>query len=132
MKFLFAFLACLALVACSIGENASKAEASVRQFHASLNDGKLAEIVSNSAPEIKGEPKFGKLLEVVRRKLGRVVSSKQVGWNENMNTSGQFVTLNYETKFEKGDGVESFVFKVLDGRLVLAGWHINSDALIMS
>jgi hypothetical protein len=48
----------------------------------------------------------------------------------NVGTSGTFVSLGYKTAFEHGDGAEQFVFRVSDGRAVLAGYRVDSMALV--
>jgi hypothetical protein len=70
------------------------------------------------------------LLAAVDRKLGAVKDAEKNGWNVNFQTSGTFVTLGFKTQFEHGRGVETFVYRIADGRALLAGYHINSNALI--
>jgi hypothetical protein len=40
------------------------------------------------------------------------------------------VTLNREAQFERGPGSEEFVFRIEKGNAVLAGYHVNSNALV--
>jgi hypothetical protein len=39
------------------------------------------------------------------------------------------LVIRYETKFERGDGLETFTLLERDGRWLLAGYFVNSDAL---
>ena len=58
-------------------------------------------------------------------------SSSQKGWNVNVGTAGKFITLNYSTAFAEGEASEQFVYRVADGQALLAGYHVNSKALIL-
>ncbi len=123
---------CLASWGCSIGKDVPAVEASVREFHGAINDAKVERIVAAAAPELQREPNFLRLLQTVQKKLGRVVSAKQIGWNDQATTGGHLVSLSYETKFERGAATENFAYRLDSGKPVLAGWHITSDALILN
>ena len=41
------------------------------------------------------------------------------------------MTLQYATTFDGGDAAEQFVYRLGDGKALLAGYHINSLALIV-
>ena len=41
------------------------------------------------------------------------------------------VTINYQAQYEKGAASEQFVFRIDGGKALLAGYNINSDALIL-
>lgn len=131
-KSLAALAALFLVAACSIGKDVPQAEKGVAQFHAMLNAERFKDIVSASGPEIQGDPKFEKLLQVVNKKLGHKVTSTQVGWNDNSTTGGHFITLNYETTYQNGIAAESFVFRIRDGQASMVGYHVNSDALIFN
>ncbi len=49
-----------------------------------------------------------------------------------MTTSGHYVAISYAAKYERGEAVENFVFAIADGKAGLAGYHVNSDALILN
>jgi hypothetical protein len=53
-----------------------------------------------------------------------------VGWNDNVTTGGHFVTVNYAANYARGTAQESFVYRLDGTSAVLAGYHINSTALI--
>jgi hypothetical protein len=126
------FVAAFGLVSCSIGKDVPLAENEITKFHQLLNAEKFDQIVASAGPELSADPKLPKLLGVVHTKLGAMKKTKQVGWNDNANTSGHFVTLNYESNYEKGTAAENFVYRIIDGRASLVGYHINSDALIFN
>ena len=124
-----------ALASCSAGTDIPVAEKAVARFHTMLDAGQNAQIYQESASEMKSattEPKFGALLAAVHRKLGTVKKAEQKGWNDQVNTGGHFVTLNYATSYAQGDAAETFVYKIAGEKAQLVGYNINSNALIIN
>lgn len=136
MRHLLAFIAAAftTLSGCSMSEDTSVAEQAVPRFHALLNAGKFEEIYNASSEDIKKATKqqdFIALLEAVHRKLGEVKSSERQAWKVNYQTSGTFVSLTYKTIYSEGEAAEQFVFLLKGKAATLAGYHINSNALIL-
>jgi hypothetical protein len=48
----------------------------------------------------------------------------------NYHTSGTFATLVYKTRYAGGEATETFVYRIKSESALLAGYHINSNALI--
>ena len=120
--------------ACSVGKDTKAAESAVSTFREQLSKSAFGEIYNAAADDWKksiSREDSDAFLGAVNRKLGAVKSSTQTGWRDNATTSGHFVTLVYHTKFENGDGDETFVYRLEDGRSVLAGYHINSMAMLI-
>ena len=133
-KFVVAVMIC-GLGACSAGDDVPIASKAVAQFHTMLDAGQNAQIYGNAAPEMKSaatEAKLTALLAAVHRKLGTVSKAEQRGWNDQVNTGGHFVTLNYATTYARGEAAETFVYKITDGKAQLASYNVNSDALIIN
>ena len=123
------------LAGCSMKEDMTAIDAAVTQFHYRLDAGTATTILQASAPEMKAAPSAGMLipiLEAVHRKLGRVVGTQRRGFNDVSATGGHFCTATYHTRFERGEGDESFNFKLVDGRPMLAGYNVTSPALILN
>lgn len=123
------------LTGCSMSADTKLAEQGVRRFHEMLDTGQFEAIYSAADDTLKGEAtqeNFVALLDAVRRKLGPTKSLNQQTWHVSYNTSGTFVTLNYNTSYTEGDAVETFVYRLRDGTALLAGYHINSYALIVN
>jgi hypothetical protein len=119
---------------CSVSADTAAAEQAVPSFHRSLDAGRFAEIYELSSDELKGaasSQEFLALLEAVHRKLGNTKSSEKQSWNINYHTSGTFVTLVYKTAFAEGEASEKFVFRMRGNTATLAGYYINSNALIL-
>ncbi|CUS43395.1 MAG: hypothetical protein V4610_03915 [Pseudomonadota bacterium] len=58
--------------------------------------------------------------------------AERKGWNDQVNTGGHFISLNYATSYMRGEAIETFVYKIADGQAKLAGYNVNSDALIIN
>jgi hypothetical protein len=122
--------AALALGGCSVGQDLSSGGTAVEDFHRQLNAGQFAAIESAADTEIKAVPGgFAPVLDHIHARLGKVMSSTRTGFNDRVDNGDHRLDLVYGTKFEKGDGVEEFVFRIVDGKPVLAGYHVKSDAL---
>jgi hypothetical protein len=118
---------------CSFSADTKAAEQGVTEFHTALNNSSFDEIYTASAPDFKAAStrgEFTKLLGAIHTKLGNFQTGKTVGWNDNVNTGGHYVTLNREAQFERGPAQEQFVFTVSGETATLVGYHISSNALI--
>ena len=133
-KLLVLFLFVLVLAGCSASADMSTAEAAVPKFHEMLDAAQFDDIYAQSGDAMKSassQADFTALLAAVHRKLGNTKSSTKAGWGVNYQTSGTWVTLNYTTVYDSGDAQEQFVFLVKDKSALLAGYHVNSNALIL-
>jgi hypothetical protein len=133
-KLIYMALALLLLVSCSISDDTKLAKYQVDTFHALLSSGKYNTIYSSASSDLQSATTmndFIELLSAVGRKLGITKSSSNVSWNVNYHTSGTFVTLTQNTEFEHGDAEETFVYRIVDDRALLAGYHISSNALVI-
>ena len=128
-------VACGALGACSSSKDISSAEAVVGRFHTAASGQKYQDVLAQcdeglNKPEVAA--KLQALLGAISRKLGQVTSSTQTTWHVNYGTGGETISLQYTTTFEKGSGVEQFLYVVRDGKVQLDGYHINSDELVLN
>jgi hypothetical protein len=122
-----------ALAGCSPGADVPAAEQGVASFHSALDSGRYAAIHASSSAEMKGTTSaedLTRLLAAVHDRLGRFRTGKTRSWNDSRTTSGHFLTLDYAATYERGTAEENFVFRIDDGRATLAGYHVNSSALI--
>jgi hypothetical protein len=73
------------------------------------------------------------VFETVAGKLGRVQSRALHTATEAQNSSaklpGHSYVVSYQTKFERGEGMETFTLVQRNGRWLLAGYFVNSTAL---
>ena len=135
MRLLAIIAAALALSACSIGKDVPVAEAAVARFHQQLDAGRFADTLENTTPQLAaaaGREKWLALLTAVHAKLGKFRSAKTVGWNDNFTNGDHFITLNVASQYERGTAQEQFVYRIWGEKALLAGYHVNSDALILN
>jgi hypothetical protein len=124
----------ISLTGCSMSADKTVAEGAVTSFHTKLDAGQFDTIYADSSEDLKSvttHEKLVALLEAVHKKLGATKSSKEQSWNVNFHTSGTFITLTYATSYESGDASEQFVYRLQGANALLAGYHINADALIL-
>ena len=122
------------LVGCGTRQDLGKTDAAVKKFHEQLEAGAFSQIYADSDSAMKqaaSETQLTDLLSAVNRKLGHVKKTDRQGFYVNWNTSGKFIRLNYKTQFDADTADEQFVFHVMGDQVSLAGYHINSDALIL-
>ncbi|WP_132384902.1 DUF4019 domain-containing protein [Novosphingobium sp. PhB165] len=134
-RYLVPFAAVAMLAGCGMKESFADAGLEVAKFHRALDAGRSQEIWNNADPQFRSasqQAQFAKLIDAVHRKLGKVRTSKQVGWNANATTDGTFVTLTMQTAFEHGTGVEQFVYRKRDaGHMALVGYNIQSQDMML-
>jgi hypothetical protein len=73
------------------------------------------------------------VFETVKTKLGRVQTRALHTAAEEQNSGGKLAgrsfVVSYQTKFERGEGMETFTLVERNGRWLLAGYFVNSTAL---
>lgn len=106
----------------------------VRHFHEQLNSGNFQEIFDQADEEFQRSgtrQESVAFLEVVHRKLGNADVEYLRNLNATVNTSGTFITAVYNTQFDDGWAVETFVWQKQGHELQLRTYHIQSRDLIM-
>ncbi|MCA1578372.1 MAG: DUF3887 domain-containing protein [Acidobacteria bacterium] len=73
------------------------------------------------------------VFKTLREKLGRVESRALHSATEQQNSGGALkghvYILSYQTRFERGEGMETFTLVEQNGRWLLARYFVNSTAL---
>ena len=114
-------------------KDSKAAEPAVEKFHTQFNAKEFSAIYNDAGNQMKGtatEKELTDFLEAVHRKLGPYKSSKAVRWHVNTGPLTSIVTLDYDTEFSDGKGIEQFVISVSGKTAKLEGYHINSADLI--
>ena len=125
----------VAMVACSSGTDVKLAEKNVSQFHESFNAGRYVELFERASPALQRlttQLQWVALLDAVHRKLGDEKSASRQTWRVTYQVSGNAVSLTYKTVFSGGEADEQFVYQMGKDAAILIGYHINSNALIIS
>lgn len=127
-------IALAGLAGCSAGEDRRLAEQAVADFHHRLDAGQFEAMYAGSADDLHKattQQDFVAFLGAVHRKLGKVKSATQQTWKINYQPSGTFVALSYSTSYAEGEAAEQFVYRMEDGKALLVGYHVNSNAFIL-
>jgi hypothetical protein len=134
-KFLLIVVLPFFAVGCAdLMKSGDAAKKEIISFHQLFNEERLGEIYSKGHEKLKSaasETEFLEFVTAVRKRLGRVTSTSNVGSNIQGVNLQTFVVLKQETKFEQGSGVETFTFIVENEVALLAGYYINSKDLLV-
>jgi len=100
---------------------------------AAARDAKLYEEAADEWRAVVTPEQSRDNLERVRTRLGRVQSRALHTGTEKDTTAGPLkghsLVAIYQTTFERGTGMETFTLLERDGRWLLAGYTVTSDAL---
>ena len=129
---------------CSVGQQQQErpssipdeAQATVDRVTADIEAGRDEKIYSEAAEEWRrgATPEQSRAtFELLRTKLGKVKERARQTVHDEQKAGGESplhrLVIRYETKFEHGDGMETFTLLERNGRWLLAGYLVNSDAL---
>ncbi|HYN84833.1 MAG TPA: DUF4019 domain-containing protein [Pyrinomonadaceae bacterium] len=126
-----------ALAACSVDERRrmpAEAQATIDRVTEEIASGRDEQIYREAAEEWRAEvppEESGAALRRVRERLGRVQSRAMYSGVETGGESSppHTLTVTYQTTFERATGMETFRLLKRDGRWLLAGYTVTSDAL---
>lgn len=139
LSLLFLF-ASLAFSACNVGERQSgippAAQATIETVTRDISEEHYEKIYTEAAEEWRREATLGQsnnTFSTLKTKLGNVrgrtlLTGKQQQ-NTNNGTASNSLVLRFNTTFERGEGMETFTLLERDGRWLLAGYSVNSNAL---
>jgi len=123
------------LTACSSKKDVELAQQAVIRFHSQFNAEQYHSIYDEADAKFRAtgnETEITAFLQAIHRKLGRTQQAElqgtQIQW---LAGQGTFVVLGYQTKFSDDTGVESFTWRIDNGRALLVGYNVNSKALIL-
>ncbi len=134
-KWMVLALATAMLAACNPFTQAEGARDEIDLFHERLNTDRIDAIWASADEELKAtttREDFARLLGSVHKSLGDVEETSQAGMKMNSGTQGTLTTVQMETHFANGSGVETFVFRGSGETLTLVGYHINSPDMMES
>ena len=112
------------------------AQATVERVTEDIAAGRDAKVYDEAAAEWRATvsaEESGRMLARVRERLGRVESRALHRGREQQSApaplSGHALELFYETRFERGTGMERFTLLERGGEWLLAGYSVSSDVL---
>jgi hypothetical protein len=127
-------------LACGVGEKRSglpaAAQSAIDQITADMARGDYEKIYAEAADEWRQTVSASESrahLERIRGALGQVLSRAQLSARERDHASGapagHTLVVSYNTKFERGDAIETYTLVERSGRWLLARHVVNSNAL---
>lgn len=129
------FVVSLILTGCNPVKSTAEAGKAAAEFHALFDAENFEQIFDTAHADFKAsKPKVDTInfLRLVREKLGPVKSTNRTGWQAKSFNLKTNVVLTFDTDFKNGRGVETFTYRIADGSATLLGWHVNSNALIVT
>lgn len=135
--FAFCVFALALISACAAGGRRSGlppgAQEAIDGLTENISEGRFDEIYGAASDEWRANATADEsrnVLARVRDKLGRVQSRVPLGATDQPGAAaGHTLSLSYNTKFERGDAIESVTLVERGGRWQLARYAVNSDAL---
>jgi hypothetical protein len=137
----FVFLFCVFGAACGVVEERQSglptgAQAAIDDITNDLARADYEKIYKDAAEEWRQTAKPDESranLERVRERLGSVLSRAQLSAQQREGggdaKQGRTLVVNYNTKFERADAIETFTLVERSGRWLLARYAVNSNAL---
>jgi hypothetical protein len=119
---------------CSFKDSLKTANQSVVNFHTDFNAQRFDDILANASQEFQRAgtaEQSRRFFSTVRRKLGEAGQWSVASWRVNVTPSGSIVNIRCKTKFARGDGDESFVWRIVGKDASLINYHIDSQALVL-
>lgn len=123
------------LVGCSNGLPPDLAKQASSDFHARYNREEFDELYAHAGDLLKrnySRQQFVDFVAAIHAGLGDVDSSELVQSKITVSSSGSDVRLGYRTRFERGSGIEAFVWHIRSGNAQLVGYNIDSPMLARS
>ena len=138
--FLIVFLSVLSVAACRQEADRGRVPTEVQEVIASVGEDiaqERYEKIYNESSELWRRDvtleQSNEVFKTLRAKLGKVESRSLHSATEQQNSGGPLkghvFILSYETRFERGDGMENFTLIEENGRWSLARYFVNSTAL---
>jgi len=138
--FLILFLSSLTIVACRQDAGGGRVPSEVNEVIAGVGENisqeRYEQIYNESSDLWKRDvtlEQSNEAFKTLRTKLGKVASRTLHSATEQQNSGGALkghvYILTYQTRFERGDGMETFTLIEENGRWRLARYFVNSTAL---
>ena len=138
--FLIAFFASLMVSACRQDVERGRVPSEVEEVIAAIGENiaqeRYEQIYNDSSSLWKKDvtlDQSNQTFKTLRTKLGKVESRALHSATEQQNSGGvlkgHVYILSYQTRFERGDGMETFTLIEENGRWLLARYFVNSTAL---
>ncbi|WP_086734751.1 hypothetical protein [Erythrobacter colymbi] len=135
VRSLAALAGAVLLAACNPAAQVEDASAQVKTLQALYNKGDAAAFYKAGGKALRktaSAEQVESTMTLIASRLGKVRESKQTGFNTAFNNGVTVTTIVMQTRFERGEGTETFVFEGSGKDMELAGWNVNSPLLVLS
>lgn len=129
LKLFATALLALFLAACNPMAQLDAGEEAITKFHETYNTGDAQALYAQTSDEFRSvttPDQMQALVDLVSDRMGAVKSSEREGFNLNTNNGLTETTVTMKTQFEKGEGLETFLFHGTGDDQRLVGWHVDS------
>jgi hypothetical protein len=130
---LCAFLAVALVAGCSSSADVATARMGIARFRELMEAQQFHQIYEEASDELKKktqEQQFVRVLTAFRGKLGGVRVTEDNAMRVTFRPSGTLVELAFKTEFERGSGIETFAYNVVQGSAWLVGYRVDSADLV--
>jgi len=123
------------VLACSTAADRSLVEKAVAEFHDALNAGDANAIYGRADDEFRRAVTadgFARAVGKIQSRLGRFERSREESYQFDVRVgadAGTVIQVSYASQFTLASGTDIFLFRVRDGRALLVGYDMKSDAL---
>jgi hypothetical protein len=134
-RMILALAGALALVACNPGAQLDDAEQQIKQFQALYNDGDPEAMYQYGGETFRAaatQDELKGMLALLDARLGTIESTERTGFNTAFNNGTTTTTVVMTTRFDQGEGSETYVFQGSGKDMELVGWTVNSPRLMLS
>jgi hypothetical protein len=107
-----------------IKESLLAGDKAVALYHNLYNQNNFSEIYESSEVELKKNTtknQFIQTLTAIKQERGKVLSTTRTHFNVNFKNKNTTLTMQYLTRFTKGQDTETFILKVKDKKAYLMG-----------
>lgn len=132
IKIIWILAGAFLLASCNPVKSTAEADKAAAEFRSLYDGGDFERIFDDSHADFKAAQPRSETIDFlisIRDQLGAVKSTDRTGWQANSLNLKTNVVLTFSTEYENGTGVETFTYRIADGKAKLIGWFVNSNAL---
>jgi hypothetical protein len=117
----------IGLAGCGLGKNKKAAEAGVEKFHQHWNANEFQAVFDEAHAQFRAAQSAEAMIttmQAVKKNYGDLKSSKRRSFGFNAKEGGADFKFSYDSVFEHGAAVETFVFRMTEGKPLLVSYDI--------
>lgn len=122
----------LAPTSCSTADDIVHAKQASAVLHDHFNNQRYDTILVQASDEYRQSVSVEQNRELfrgLRDKLGTATDSNVVGFRTMFSDAGRSLILTCSTKYQRGEAIETFTWRLTDGKILLMGYQVNNITL---